>query len=207
MTIFARDVFEQFRERGEVLGGELYLRPADARDLIAASEAAGLAVVGVEGVTWEPDGVRPRTDLIADFSMHDAPTWSEYRLACNAETRAFVAALPLEADLRVTMAILSEEDWRQGADVTPATHHAYYVFIWDKELDEMVASFCILRGSARPAGDVSHGVFLDTEEDAWMAELREHFPIDRYTYGGGYAPSLDACVRAFFGMEKDDDHF
>jgi hypothetical protein len=90
--------------------------------------------------------------------------------------------------------------------LSDAERQFYYVFIWDRQCDEMIASYCVLRGAAGIADDVTHGVVPAVEEDAFMARLQERYPIDRYTYGGGYARSLDACLRAFFGLEKDDEH-
>jgi phytoene/squalene synthetase len=91
--------------------------------------------------------------------------------------------------------------------LSDAERQFYYVFIWDRQRDEMIASYCVLRGAAGIAGDVTLGAVPAAEEDVFTRQLQERYPIDRYTYGGGYAPSLDACVRAFFGLEKDLDHF
>jgi hypothetical protein len=93
-----------------------------------------------------------------------------------------------------------------GLALSNGARQFYYVFIWDRQRDEMVASYCVLKRSTGVTDDVTHGVVPAVEEDAFMARLQERYPIDRYTYGGGYAPSLDACVRAFFGLEKDDEH-
>jgi hypothetical protein len=87
---------------------------------------------------------------------------------------------------------------------------SHYLFIWDNYAQEVVASYYIERPGAGPQdgpGDVSHGAIPAHAEEARIDALREDYPLDRYTFGGGYSSSLDHCVESFFGMEKDYSHF
>lgn len=80
-----------------------------------------------------------------------------------------------------------------------------YLFIWDPAMREVVASFYIHRDDQpdQVATDVTGGAIPAAEELQRLEELHATFPTDTYLYGGGWAPSLAACVRGFFGMEKD----
>lgn len=81
-----------------------------------------------------------------------------------------------------------------------------YLFIWDKQKSEVAASF-YFHCRDRPdhiARDVSRGAIPDEDAAERTRSLETEFPIERYLYAGGYAPSLEACVRGFFAMEKDD---
>jgi hypothetical protein len=84
-----------------------------------------------------------------------------------------------------------------------------YLFIWDHRERTVVASYYVDRGSGEgePPGDTTHGGIAVDEEETLLAELRTRYPSGRYTFGGGYAPSLAACVEGFFGLEKDYRHF
>ena len=87
---------------------------------------------------------------------------------------------------------------------------ASYLFIWDNQQRRVVASFAIVPagGDARKVvTDTSHGAIPAHEQDERVSALRREYPLGRYTFGGGYASSLEECVRAFFGMEKDYRHF
>lgn len=82
-----------------------------------------------------------------------------------------------------------------------------YLFIWDKNAREVVVSYYIHRPD-RPdhvANDVSHGAIPAVQEEDELEALQKQYPSDRYIFGGGWAPSLDASVKGFFGMEKDTD--
>lgn len=85
-----------------------------------------------------------------------------------------------------------------------------YLFIWDKQEHRVAASYYIVPPAVGPRdapSDVSHGGIPAAQEESRIDALRRDYPLDRYTFGGGYAPSLTACVEGFFGLEKDYGHF
>ena len=87
---------------------------------------------------------------------------------------------------------------------------ANYLFIWDNQQHRVVASFAIVPsgGNARKVPiDTSHGAIPAHEQDERVSALRREYPLGRYTFGGGYASSLEECVQGFFGLEKDYRHF
>jgi hypothetical protein len=91
-----------------------------------------------------------------------------------------------------------------------AVSDAKYLFVWDKKAHRVVASYYVAPVGADPRAaptDVTHGAVPAREEEARIDALRQEYPIDRYTFAGGYAPSLAVCVEGFLGMEKDYHHF
>lgn len=101
-------LLREFASRGVVRGNELYLRPADALDLLQRYDAAGITVIGAEAAMLAGGRTYPRVDGIADFSHGCAATGDDLRRACTAECAAFLRELPDEADLFVTLVALDD---------------------------------------------------------------------------------------------------
>lgn len=81
-----------------------------------------------------------------------------------------------------------------------------YIFVWDREQEEVVASAFVPLPGAGPHDhptDTTHGLVARTEEDAFLARLGQRFPGDRYVWGGGSGPSLARVVEGFFALEHD----
>lgn len=103
-------LIEQYRSQGVFSGGELYLNPQVALQVVVHCSEVDLAVVGVEGFSLKDNRLIPQLDTIADWSSLSARTWQEFRMACNRETKNFLMNLP--GDIVVNLALLSENEWR-----------------------------------------------------------------------------------------------
>jgi hypothetical protein len=88
----------EFAARGVVRGNELYLRPADALELLYRYDAAGVTVLGAEAAELVDDLPYSRLDLIADFS--DAMA---HRATCTEACARFLRELPDTPNLYVTL--------------------------------------------------------------------------------------------------------
>lgn len=83
-----------------------------------------------------------------------------------------------------------------------------YIFVWDREREEVVASAFVPLADADPADhptDTTHGLVARADEDAFLAKLGQQFPGERYVWGGGSGPSLARVVQGFFALEHDFD--
>lgn len=77
-------IYAPFIERAEVRpGGEIFLRSEDAQQFVAASQGAGMAVLGIEAVRIDANQVMPYIDVIADYSPRSAMQWKAYQERCN----------------------------------------------------------------------------------------------------------------------------
>lgn len=78
------EIYAPFIERAEVRpGGEIFLRSEDAQRFVAASQSAGMAVLGIEAVRIDANQVMPYIDVIADYSPRSAMQWEAYQERCN----------------------------------------------------------------------------------------------------------------------------
>lgn len=102
---------EEMRPLGIERGGELYLPPVQALEFSRRCREASLCVVGVECFERAGENVRPRLDLVADWSDVDAATWAARVRACHASTVTFLQRLPAEPPLLVTLTVLAEDEW------------------------------------------------------------------------------------------------
>jgi hypothetical protein len=67
---------ESLRKRAIVLAGEYAWYPADVEDVIAAFQALGVAVLGLE--LWMPEGDSPRFLAATDYEVPAKRPWSKY---------------------------------------------------------------------------------------------------------------------------------
>lgn len=107
LILSEQQIFQQYRDAGVLRGGELYLVPKVALDLVASCEDNDLAVVGIEGFTLRHETLMPQTGLIADWSSASAATWDEYRMKCNQLSATFIKPLSGDADLVLSLTVLS----------------------------------------------------------------------------------------------------
>lgn len=87
MSIEESELVAKFRHRGLWRANELYLRPPAAREFIEAATVGTLRVIGIECFEEESNMLRPRLDLIADFS--EAPLQR-----ANDDARSFIESIP-----------------------------------------------------------------------------------------------------------------
>jgi hypothetical protein len=91
-------------------GNELYLPASTALELINKAEAGNLAVIGLEGFTKVGERLRPRLDLIADYSRATGGQWEEFRKVCNQAAARFIENAPPESDLVFSPVLTSERE-------------------------------------------------------------------------------------------------
>jgi hypothetical protein len=78
------EIYAPFIDRAEVRpSGEIFFRGEDAQQLVAASQSAGMAVLGIEAVRIDANQVMPYIDAIADYSPKSAMQWEAYQERCN----------------------------------------------------------------------------------------------------------------------------
>jgi hypothetical protein len=104
-------VFEQFRSRG--VGGsheELYLPKASSLEFIKACDRNDLAVVGLEGFKYEDGKLLPQLDLIADYSLTTAASWSSYRQRCNNSAQMFIEESDARENFCFSFTVISQQE-------------------------------------------------------------------------------------------------
>jgi hypothetical protein len=107
----AKTVLDRFASLAHPAGRDDYFPPDVATDIIDACDAADVAVIGIEGFEIRAGMIRPRLDLIADFSaLSDAP-WRTFRSQCNAEARGFLRSISGVADIYLSLALA--DPWRR----------------------------------------------------------------------------------------------
>jgi hypothetical protein len=104
-------VEERFRERGEMHEGALCLRPHYAVECVKTCERNDLAVIGVDTFLESQGRMVPQLHLVADFSSMSAADWAAFRGLCNRESERFLAGLPEQAGLMVTLSIAPAGAW------------------------------------------------------------------------------------------------
>lgn len=105
-------ILERFRQRGFESGGELYLSPAEARDLLAALREGDFAILGVEAVHLENGKIVPQLDQIADFSSLSTREWRDHVQASSKAAAAFLQQLPRDPSIMVTFNTISRSEAR-----------------------------------------------------------------------------------------------
>ena len=107
-------LFDIFGKKGFVNGGELFLRVPTALEFITACEKNNLSVIGMEGFSDEGGAVRPRLDMIADYSGVREKTWQEFRKTCNSASRKFLLGLEPKNGILICLTTFSEEEWHDS---------------------------------------------------------------------------------------------
>lgn len=96
-------IVDHFRSKGVTRGGELYLPPGPALEVVSALDTAGFAVVGIEGARITHASTEPDLGLIAVCADESQLDWDTYKRDANECARRFLVQLPARADLFVTM--------------------------------------------------------------------------------------------------------
>lgn len=78
------------------------------REIVEAADAAGLAVIGLEGLHFREGSLYPRLDLIADFSSALKGEWEEVLRRGNNGARKWLERLEPADDLVVTVVMVGE---------------------------------------------------------------------------------------------------
>lgn len=78
------ELYAKFLERAEVQpSGEIFLTGGAAQQFVMVCQSAGMAVLGIEGVRIDSNGVAPYLDVIADYSPRTLVPWEAYQERCN----------------------------------------------------------------------------------------------------------------------------
>jgi len=85
--------------------------PPQAFDFITSCQENNLAVIGIEGFSYEGKMLKPQLDMIADYSWANARCWIEYRELCNQSAKDFLKHLRHRDRLVLSFVVLSEADW------------------------------------------------------------------------------------------------
>jgi hypothetical protein len=122
-------LFRQYRGRGitqtcpdEGRDGELYLTLPTALDFVADCNRNQLAIIGIEGFTYQNGLLRARLDLIADLSAIETSNFREYKEACNRSAQDFIFPLYKNKGIVLSFVVLSENEW---VDYFKPAHHLH----------------------------------------------------------------------------------
>lgn len=120
-------LFRQYRGRGisqtcpdEGRDGELYLTLPTALDFVADCNRNQLAIVGIEGFSYQNGLLRARLDLIADLSAIETSNFREYKEACNRSAQDFICNLYQQKRIVLSFVLFSENEW---LDYFQPAHH------------------------------------------------------------------------------------
>jgi hypothetical protein len=97
---------KRFEPVGVLRGGELFLSPQRAEQLIDEAGRGGCAVTGVETFILEPSATRPLLEYTADFSASLTGDWARDAERCNEWAREFIRSLPSDDRLFVSLSIM-----------------------------------------------------------------------------------------------------
>ena len=104
----------EFSEGALIRGDEAFFDLKTAEAVVDYCEAHNLAISGMEGVTVEAGGLRPRLDCIADFSRDPGSSWEETVTKWDEGARRVLEAWEDTCpDVRVSMTVMSPEEWSQ----------------------------------------------------------------------------------------------
>ncbi|MDP2269634.1 MAG: hypothetical protein Q8K32_02810 [Archangium sp.] len=99
-------------DRSVLRGGERYFDLPTSSDFIEACIENDFAIIGIEGFEMVEGGIRPRMDLIADFSERDALTWSHLKDRANRSAIDFLSALN-DPVVHLNFTVLSSSEWEK----------------------------------------------------------------------------------------------
>lgn len=147
----AREVIlSEFRKRGMVSGGCLYVRPDVALECLDRCAELSFAVLGLEGFILRGEQIEPRMELIADWSLVPVETWEGFVERCDSLSRKYIADLPKDEDLVLHLAVTSqsenaefekraEESWNKLLEEDPSLETARAQLGLDKASVRVVA--------------------------------------------------------------------
>jgi hypothetical protein len=102
------EVIERYRGRGVCRGAELYFDGTVGEEIVRTCEEQDLAVIGVEGFELVGKEIRPRLDLIADYSTDPRSPWTEFRSGCNRAALDFLRRAG--SDIRVIFCFVLQQE-------------------------------------------------------------------------------------------------
>jgi hypothetical protein len=106
----------EFSERALIRGDEAFFDLKTAQAVVDYCKDHDFAISGMEGVTVEKDGLRPRLDCIADFSRNPGASWEETVTKWDEGARRVLEAWETSCpDVHVSMTVIASEEWIQPA--------------------------------------------------------------------------------------------
>lgn len=101
----------------------LYLKPEIALKCIERCEELDVAVIGLDAFILEGRRLKPRTDIMADWSIWRPESWTEFRSGCNRMSADVLERIPHEEGLVYELCIISRIEWRRGPVWSLTTIH------------------------------------------------------------------------------------
>ncbi len=111
MRDFQAEIGQSLKGKGGFRGsGTYYVFSPHWSDIVPVCEELDLAVVGIEVFELIGHQIRPRMDLIRHFRQK-ADNWDEYRIAVNANARAFLEGIEPNTEMVATLLPIDREDF------------------------------------------------------------------------------------------------
>lgn len=95
-----------------IRGGEHYLDFERSRALVKACTEREVAIIGIEGFEFDGPRIRPRMDLIGDFSDAPGANWREFVLNTAESVSAFLDEAD-STDLMFAFVLLQSSESRK----------------------------------------------------------------------------------------------
>lgn len=99
------DIFEAFRDIALQSGAETLIPISHGLSFVDACDAHGLTILGIDGFEKYEQGIRPRLDLIADFSPRPDDMQDSYREKCSSASRAFIRFAAQQGDVYLSFVL------------------------------------------------------------------------------------------------------
>lgn len=109
-------IIRQLNLQPEVRGGEFWFSKIDLENVRQSFEKNNIAVIGIEGARLVGQLTHPDPDLIADFSEVKSSDWAEFKRESNRGANAFLQKTPEDPDLKFSITVYSEEEWRRDRE-------------------------------------------------------------------------------------------
>jgi len=104
------DLIERYRTLAVIEGNEIFLTPDDALSVVDDISQGDGAVLSIEGFDIEDGSVRPRLDLIADYSPKGEDAWPTYRASTLVAARDFLSRLTGSTSIAVVVQLWTHQD-------------------------------------------------------------------------------------------------
>lgn len=131
----------------------------------------------------------------ADSGFRDAGSLARF----TQESERLWKALQAELGDETLVVYVSCDNYAELAESArppprPAQKRLWYVFVYDREYDEVVESYYEHDPGQGETQDVSHGPIEAGTRDVWKEELKERFADERYHVQQMRSPSLESAV-------------
>ncbi|MEX0682733.1 MAG: hypothetical protein WD904_10750 [Dehalococcoidia bacterium] len=105
------ELIERYRDLSVHTGNEIFLTPKDALRVIDEISEEDMAVLSIEGFDLLDRFVRPRLDLIADYSPRKDELWAAHRDSTISAARDFLSRLLDSQAIAVILQLWTHDEW------------------------------------------------------------------------------------------------